>query len=66
MNQKFVTNAQTAAPSYATGVANAGPKWASNTAAAVHTWQGAYSGRRQNGRLQRRNLYQPAEVPTRA
>lgn len=37
--QKYVTNAQAAAPAYTQGVQNAGPKWAQNTAASAQSWQ---------------------------
>jgi hypothetical protein len=48
--QKFVTNAQSAAPAYAKGVANAGPTWAANTAASADTWQQGVTQAAANGR----------------
>jgi hypothetical protein len=48
--QKFITNAQAAAPAYATGVANAGAKWAANTSASADTWQQGVVAAAANGR----------------
>lgn len=37
--QKYVNNAQAAAPAYTAGVQGAGGKWATNTAASAQSWQ---------------------------
>ncbi|HLJ76895.1 MAG TPA: hypothetical protein VKT75_05755 [Acidobacteriaceae bacterium] len=50
--QKYVQNAQAAAPAYASGVQNAGQKWQQNTAAAADTWAAGVVQATTDGRFQ--------------
>ena len=51
--QKFVQRAQSAAPEYAAGVANAGQTWQTNTGAAAQTWADGVTTAVANGRFGR-------------